>query len=122
MMEDLTEKASERKRQIYEALSPRRKKFIDRVGYDKWEPFQEPKHPIEIRMDATKRTTKDLLRDFLYQSREKSYSNAYGQGAFEFAMGMVNKDDKFLAMFDFALWYNEQLKKAGLDIEAYWHG
>ncbi len=121
-MEDLRQKAQERKRQIYESLSPRRKKFIDRLGYEKWEPFQDPKDPIEIRMDATKRTTKDLMRDFLYQSRESRYSNAYGQGALEMAMGMVNKDERYLAMFDFSLWYQEQLKKSGMDIETYWNG
>ncbi len=121
-MEDLRKQAEERKRQIYESLSPRRKKFIDRIGYEKWEPFQEPKHPIEIRMDATKRTTKDLMRDFLYQSQESKYSNAYGQGALEIAMGMVNKDDRYLAMFEFSLWYQKQLEQSGQDIESYWHG
>ena len=31
------------KKAIYEQLSPRRRKYIDRVGYEAWDPFQDPK-------------------------------------------------------------------------------
>ena len=44
-MYHFVEEQEKQKRAIYESLSPRRKKFIDRIGYEKWDPFQEPKDP-----------------------------------------------------------------------------
>ena len=99
------------KKQIYDTLSPRRRKFIDRIGYDKWEPFQEPKDPLEMRMDSTKRTTQQLVREFLQECKPDNYSNAYGQGVMDICLGVVNGDERYRAMFDFALWYKDLLEK-----------
>jgi hypothetical protein len=79
-MHHLVEEQEKQKRAIYESLSPRRKKFIDRIGYEKWDPFQEPKDPRKVKTDATNRTTKQLVRDFLSEFHPEDYSNAYGQG------------------------------------------
>ena len=107
------EEAERRKRAIFETLSKRGRKYIERIGYDKWDPFEEPKDPIDIRRDTTKRTTQQLVREFL-QSRppEAPYSNAYGQAVMEMAIGIVNDDERYQAMLDFAEWYLRQLKRA----------
>ncbi len=106
------EEAERRKRAIYETLSPRRKKYIERIGYEKWDPFEEPKDPIDIRRDTTKRTTQQLVREFL-QSRppDAPYSNAYGQAVMEMAVGIVNDDERYQAMLEFAAWYMALLKQ-----------
>ena len=36
------EEVERRKKAIFETLSKRGKKYIERIGYDKWDPFQEP--------------------------------------------------------------------------------
>lgn len=99
------------KKAIYEHLSPRRRKYIDKIGYDKWDPFLEPKDPIDIRRDVTQRTTQQLVREFLQQCSQKKYSNAYGRGVLEIALGIVNQDDRFLGMYEFACWYHEQMQE-----------
>ena len=106
------EEAERRKRAIYDSLSARRKKYIERIGYDKWDPFEEPKDPIDIRRDTTKRTTQQLVREFL-QSRppDAPYSNAYGQAVMEMAIGIVNDDERYQAMLEFAAWYMALLKR-----------
>ena len=110
----LTDEQEELKRDIYEKMNPRRRKFVDRIGYDNWDPFQKPNDPLDIRVDVTKRTTQQLVREFLQLAAKKGqYSNAYGQGALECALGVVNKDDKYMGIFDFCLWYHELLKKEG---------
>ena len=101
----------ERKRAVFKAMSPRRKKFIEKVGYDKWDPFQEPNDPIDIRTDATKRTTQQLIREFLQTQIDDEYTNTYGQGAFDMALGIINKDERIMGMYDFACWYQELLKR-----------
>jgi hypothetical protein len=103
---------AERKRAIYETMSPRGRRFVDRMGFEAWDPFQEPKDPLDIRTDATRRTTQQLVRKFL-QSKRGAVDNAFSQGVLDCALGLVNKDEKFRGIFEFGLWYHELLRKEG---------
>ena len=95
-------------------MNPRRRKFVDRIGYDNWDPFQKPNDPLDLRMDVTKRTTQQLVREFLQQAAKKGqYSNDYARGALECALGVVNRDEKYLGTLDFCLWYRDLLRKEG---------
>ena len=114
MSELSPEEAENRKRAVFDSMSPRRQKHIVKKGYDKWDPFEEPKDPIDIRRDKTKRTTQMLVREFLQTRSSEDYSNAYGRGALDMALGIVNNDEAVRGMFDFACWYRELLKKEGL--------
>lgn len=107
------EESELRKKAIFESMSPRRRKHIAKRGYDKWDPFEEPKDPIDIRRDKTKRTTQQLVREFLQNCPQENYGNAYSGGVLEMALGIVNDDERYIGMFEFSAWYQEQLKKAG---------
>lgn len=110
-MENQENEAELRKKSIFDGMSPRRQKHILKMGYDKWDPFEEPKDPIDIRRDPTRRTTQQLVREFLQNCGRESYSNAYGRGVLEMALGIVNDDDRFIGMYEFAAWYKELLKR-----------
>ena len=107
------EEEEKRKKAIFESMSPRRQKHILKKGYEKWEPFQAPKDPIDIRKDKTKRTTQMLVREFLQTRSFQEYSNAYGAGVFEICLGIINDDDRYKGMYDFSVWYHELLKREG---------
>ena len=51
-----------RKRAVFEAMSPRRRRRIEKRGYENWDPFQPPKDPIEIRRDVSQRTSGQLVQ------------------------------------------------------------
>jgi len=104
-----------RKKAIFDTMSSRRQKHIFKRGYEDWDPFQEPKDPIDIRRDRTKRTTQMLVREFLQTRTGKEYSNAYGRGVLEICLGIINEDDRSRGMFEFSLWYQALLEKEGLD-------
>jgi hypothetical protein len=104
-----------RKKMIFDNMAPRRQRQILKRGYEKWDPFQEPKDPIDIRQDRTKRTSQELIREFLQTLDANSYSAEYGRGAFEICMGIINETEKYQGMFDFACWYRELLKKEGYE-------
>ncbi|MBG0776813.1 MAG: hypothetical protein H0S85_10335 [Desulfovibrionaceae bacterium] len=108
------EKAA-RKKAIWDAMSPRRRKFIERMGYDEWDPFAEPKDPIEIRKDPTNRTTQQLVREFFQTRpmRQSGYSTIYGQAVMECAIGIINNDERYQAIYEFVTWYNELVAKEG---------
>lgn len=110
---DLTAEEEEQKRIIYEQMSPRRRKFIDRIGYDEWDPFQKPNEPMELRLDISKRTTHQLVREFLRTTPGVDHTGDYGRGALELALGIVNQDEKCRGTFDFCVWYYKLLVKEG---------
>ena len=62
--QELNEEQEASKREMYERMSPRGRRFVDRIGYENWDPFQKPNDPLDIRQDATKRTTQQLVREF----------------------------------------------------------
>ncbi|MDR2820564.1 MAG: hypothetical protein LBB60_08580 [Desulfovibrio sp.] len=100
------------KREIYDKLNPRRRKFIDRIGYDAWDPFQKPNDPLDMRTDSGNRTIRQLVDAFLREAAQKGpYSHAYGIGALECALGLVNRDEKYAGVMDFCLWYHNLSEK-----------
>ncbi len=115
-MDKFTDKEiAAKKKAIFDAMGKRGQRQILRKGYDKWDPFAEPKHPIDIRTDKSKRTSQMLIREFLGQAGHEDYSNAFAQGAFDACLGIVNRDEKVRGMFEFSLWYRDLLTKEGHD-------
>jgi hypothetical protein len=109
------EEVKKRKKAVFDSMSLRRQKHILKKGYDTWDPFQEPKDPIDIRTDTTKRTSQMLVREFLQLKSPGDYSNAYGRGVLEICLGIVNNDERFIAMYEFSCWYRDLLKKEGVE-------
>ncbi len=104
-----------RKKAIFDCMSPRRQKFILKQGYENWDPFQEPKDPIDIRKDKTKRTTQTLVREFLQSRSFDQISNDFSQGALEICLGLMNDNEKSRGMFEFSCWYKVLLSEAGVE-------
>jgi hypothetical protein len=115
MSEFSAEEAERRKRAVFESMSPRRQGHILKKGYEKWDPFEEPKDPIDIRKDKSKRTTQTLVREFLQTRPGEAENNAYNRGVLEMALGLVNSEDRFRGMYDFACWHRDLLKREGLE-------
>jgi hypothetical protein len=113
MSEFSSKDAEARKKAVFDCMSPRRQKHILKKGYDKWDPFEEPKDPIDIRKDKSKRTTQTLVREFLQSRGSEGHSNAYARGVLEMALGIVNEDDRFLGMYEFVCWHRKLLREEG---------
>lgn len=107
------EEIEDKKKGIFDAMGKRGQRQILKKGYEKWNPFAEPKDPIDIRKDKTKRTSQVLIREFLSQVDHDEYNNSFAQGAFEMCLGIINEEEKIRGMFEFACWYEDLLKKEG---------
>lgn len=104
----------DKKKAVFEAMAPRRQKHIlKKIGYNNWDPFEKPKDPIDIRRDKSQRTSQMLVREFLQSRPLEGYSNSYGRGVLDMAIGIVNDDDRYLGMYEFALWHKKLLKQEG---------
>ena len=110
-----SEEEQERKKAIFDTMSARNQKHILKKGYEKWDPFQEPKDPIDIRKDKSKRTTQMLVREFLQTRSSEEYSSSYGGGVLEICLGIVNDEDRFRGMYEFSCWYRDLLKREGYE-------
>lgn len=99
------------KRHFYESMSPRRRKFVDRIGFAVWDPFEAPKEPMDIRTDITQRTVQELVRDFLRSVSQEMHGGEYARGVTECAQGIVARQEKYLGILDFCAWYHELLQK-----------
>ena len=106
----------ERKKAIFDSMSSRRQKHILKKGFDKWDPFQEPKDPIDIRKDKTKRTSQMLVREFLQTRFPDDYSNSFSRGVLEICMGIINEEERFIGMYEFSCWYRALLEKEGISL------
>lgn len=109
----LSAEQEEYKRAIYNQLKPRQRKFIDRIGYENWDPFQAPKEPLDLRTDVTRRTLRQLLHDFMRDCDGEKKDAAWQAGASECALGVIRKDERFQGIFDFCIWYSNQLEREG---------
>lgn len=107
----LTPEEEEKKKAIYDAMSPRGQKRVLKIGYEVWDPFQIPKDPIDIRGDKQKRTTHMLVREFLQTAASQTYGNEYARGVLDLCLGIINEDERYIGMYDFACWYQELKKK-----------
>ncbi len=117
-MRNLSPEEEVRKRAIFDCMSARRREHIlKKEGYDKWDPFIEPKDPIDMRKDKTRHTALQLAREFLADWDAEKYSNAFGQGVWEICLGIINEDDRFKGMYEFSCWYRDFLKAQGHDYE-----
>lgn len=108
----LTPEQEALKRDIYEKMNPRRRKYIERIGYNNWDPFQKPNDPMELRTDVSRRTTQQLIREFL-QTVDGPVNNEFAQGALESAVGIINRDEKTLGRYAFCVWYYDLLRREG---------
>jgi hypothetical protein len=103
----------DRKKAVFDSMSPRRQKHIIKKGYEDWNPFEEPKDPIDLREGKTRRTSQALIREFLQSRTLEEYSNDFGKGAFDICLGIINNNERYMGMYEFAVWYEELLKKEG---------
>lgn len=107
------EEIAQRKKAIFDSMGKRGQQKILKDGYEEWDPFAEPKEPIDIRTEETQRTTHDLIQEFLKTQPHERFSTPYGKAAYEMALGIVNGDDRIRGLYDFSLWYRDLLIREG---------
>ncbi|MDD4951810.1 MAG: hypothetical protein PHV85_04610 [Desulfovibrionaceae bacterium] len=112
MAQPTPEKIEELKRLMYEKLSPRQRRFVDRIGYQNWDPFQLPNDPIDIRTEATGYTSRQLTSLFMQDRGGKPDPN-YQQAVSEFCLLLVGNKEKVRPVFEFCQWYGRLLEKSG---------
>ena len=106
----LTPEEEKKKREIFEAMLPRRQQRILKKGYENWNPFQRPKEPWQQikRQGENQKRSLNLYHLFFSKRQNENYSNDYVQGVIEMCQGIIKDDDRYRGMYDFCCWYREK--------------
>jgi len=102
-----TPEDEKKKREVFEAMSPKRQQGILKKGYENWDPFQKPKEPFDqIKgKKGDRERIVNLLHQFLKEKNLANPNNAFMQGAFEICKGILEEDEHYRGMSEFCLWY-----------------
>ena len=117
-MAKLTPEEEKKKRELFEAMSPKYQKRILKKGYDEWDPFMMPKEPLyyKLRQEAkgekvTLDSGHELYERFFAERKIPDYSAEYVKGVLEIAQGLFRDQDRFRGMYDFSCWYEKWRKE-----------
>ena len=112
MKDHVNEERERKKKAIFDGMSPRRRlRILEKVGYENWDPFQEPKYPIDLREQNTKQKAMALSREFLEDCGIKDCSDEYIKAVREISRGLVRGEERYRAMFEFCCWYHDEKGK-----------
>ena len=112
MKDDLANERERQKKAIFDAMSPKRQqRILKKVGYENWDPFQEPKYPIDLREQEVERKAMTLSREFLEGCGIEHYSDEYIQAVREISKGLLKDQARYKAIFDFCCWYHATKEK-----------
>ncbi|MDY0132964.1 MAG: hypothetical protein RBR53_09880 [Desulforegulaceae bacterium] len=109
------EEIDKRKKAIFDSMGKRTQSAILRKGFDSWDPFEEPKHPVEIRKDKTGNTVSGIVEKFFNDFPEKKGDSAYRKIVEEMSLGVITGDDKIKARYVFSMWYKKVLEESGIE-------
>jgi len=111
---EFTSEETLQKHLFYEGMSSRGRRFVDRIGFEIWDPFAAPKEPMDLRTDITRRTVQELVREFMKDAEGRMHGGEYARGATECAVGIVTGQEKYQGVLDFCVWYHALLQKERL--------
>jgi len=104
-----------KKREIFDHMSPRRQQRILKKGYDKWDPFLEPKEPPFFREPDREAfpDAAEVFSGFLRYQEEQSSRRAMDplrlEGAREICFGLLREQsERYWGMLDFCNWYSRR--------------
>lgn len=97
-----------RKQAIFDAMSQRGRQRILKIGYENWDPFQEPKDPRERIFSSSSLQAGTLLREFLQLRPNEEPSPALFKELFELCKGFIDGEARARLIFDFCDWYRER--------------
>jgi len=93
-----------RKRAIFDSMSRRGQERILKMGYENWEPFQEPKDPRERIFSPASQTSMTLVDEFYQAAGLSRDSVALHKELFELCRGLLMGESRAKAIFEFSVW------------------
>ena len=97
-----------RKKAIFDGMSKRGQERILRIGYENWDPFQEPKDPRERMFGSASLKAGALVHEYYQSAGEKEESVAVHKELFELCRGLIQGEGRARAIVDFCAWLRKR--------------
>jgi hypothetical protein len=97
-----------KKKAIFDTMSKRGQERILRVGYENWEPFQEPKDPRDRIFSSAALKANALVKEFYHSPSGKEESVSLHKELFELCRGVLDGETRSKTIFDFCCWLKER--------------
>ena len=110
-MTDKEKEREERKKAIFDGMSPRGQRHVLRIGYENWDPFQEPKDPRERIYGSASLKASALVKEFLETHHADQESPALIKELFELCKGLLQGESRAKTMLEFCSWYQRRIDK-----------
>lgn len=94
-----------RKKAIFDAMSKRGRERILRMGYENWEPFQEPKDPRERIFSSASVKSGELIKAFYAAHPSQERSVIMEKELFELCRGLLKGEARAQTVLAFCNWY-----------------
>ncbi len=105
------EEYERRKRAIFEQMSKRGQQRILRMGYENWDPFQEPKDPREQIRSASALRAGMILASFYEEQKEDERFRDHHKELMDLCRGLLRNEVRARAVLSFCVWYAEKEKE-----------
>lgn len=92
-----------KKKAIFDGMSKRGRERILKIGYENWNPFEEPKDPRERIFGSASIGAAALVREYC-EARGKEESASMQKELFDICMGFLQGDARAKTVVDFCVW------------------
>lgn len=96
-----------RKRAVFDGMSQRGQQRILRMGYENWDPFQEPKDPRDQIRNPTVIRAGAALQEFLKTHPQYREANTFHREVVELCRSFLRGEQRARMIFDFCNWYQK---------------
>ena len=100
-----------RKKAIFDGMSKRGQERILRIGYENWDPFQEPKDPRERIFSSSSLQAGALVKEFLQLHHASHESPHLLKDLFELCKGLLQGEVRAQTILEFCKWYQSRIDK-----------
>ena len=100
-----------RKKAIFDTMAKRGQERILRIGYENWDPFQEPKDPRERIFSSASLNAGALVREFLQLHSVEHESPVLFKELFDQCRGLLQGEARAQMMLEFCIWYQKRVSK-----------
>ncbi|MEN6441487.1 MAG: hypothetical protein ABFD97_23225 [Syntrophobacter sp.] len=101
------EEYERKKKAIFDTMGKRGRERILRIGYENWEPFEEPKDPRERIFGSASLKASALVQRFYQSAGQREESVAMHRELFELCRGFLQGESRSKTIFDFCAWYQK---------------